>query len=158
MFTCTEARMTVRRALPALLAALSDCYLEEPHSRDEHRTVDQIRTEHRWAAEQLGRRSRRRFLRLLDALDRLSWMREATPRGLWASIDDQPDIDELAFRFERAARLRSEALAEADELAEALAVSAAPGALSFADLRRAVSAVNQIEASEQRVANDLAPP
>ena len=165
-----------RALLPCLAAAaLSGCLLPGPHSRDQHRTLDQIRQEHRWAADQVGRRTpaedlarvragepkpsrdaRRRLVRLTDALDRITWMREATPRGLWASADDRPDIDELAFRFERAARLRQAALAEADELAEALAASPAPNALSFAELRKSLAALHAAEQAEDRTSAALA--
>ena len=163
------------RALTCLAAlALPCCYLSGPHSRDQHRTVDAIRQEHRWASEEIGHRlsaedltqvrggdsraardGRRRLLRLLDALDRVAWMREATPRGLWASVEEPGDQDELAFRFARAAQLRHDALAEADELAEALATSTAPGALGWSDLRRALAAVQKSEASEEKVTAEL---
>jgi hypothetical protein len=158
-----------------LAASLGGCYLEGPHSRDEHRTVDQIRQEHAWAADEIGRRltpedlervragessatrqARRRFLRLLDALDRLAWMREAAPRGLWASVEEPQDQDELAFRFARAGKLRGEAFAEADEIAEALANSPAPDAIKWPDLKRALMTLAQAEASEEKVARELA--
>ncbi len=155
-------------------AVLSGCYIDGTHSRDEHRTLDQIRQEHTWAADEIGkrtsandlgrvrdgdptytRRAQRRLQRLLDALDRLAWVREAAPRGLWASVGDGQDQDELAFRFARAGKLRSEAFAEADEVAEALANSPAPGALKWADLRRSLLTLQQSEASEDKVSREL---
>ena len=166
--------MHFRTALPLSLLALSGCFVEGPHSRDQHRTVDQIRQEHRWASNQIGRRTsadelarvragesqpnrtaRLRLVRLIDALDRITWIREATPRGLWASVEDHPDLDELVFRFDRAGKLRAADLAEADELAEALAASPAPGALSFVELRKALTALRASEAAEERIAASL---
>ena len=161
-------------AFAALLLA-SGCYIDTPVARDQRRTLNAIRQEHRWAADRLARRmpaeevsrvragdsrssreANGRLRRLIDALERTTWIREATPRGLWASADEPPDQDELAFRFARAARIRADALAQADELAEALAVSTAPGALALGELRRALAALARIEESEPRIASEIA--
>ena len=134
----------------SLALALPGCYLSGPHSRDAHRTLDQIRDQHRYAAAAAGNRTsaeqltrirdgdeqaaqagRRRLRKLADVIERGTWIREATPKGLWASADDPSDVDELAFRWTRAARLRSDAILEADELAEALAESPSPGAIGL---------------------------
>jgi hypothetical protein len=165
-----------RLALPALLcASLAACLPGEPHSRDAHRTVDTIRKEHGWAATQIGKRvsaeelgrvragddaavdaAHRRLQKLEEALDRVIWVREAAPRALWASAEDAGDQDELAFRFARAGKLRGDAFAEADEIAEALATSPAPAALTWGDLSRALSMLQKAEASEEKVGKELA--
>jgi hypothetical protein len=168
--------MHPRRALPLVVCLLAApaCLVEGPHSRDQHRTVDIIRQEHRWAADQIGRRvteedlarvrsgelqasraARVKFVRLVDGIDRATWIREATPRGIWASAYDPPDMDELAFRFERAGLLRRQAMAEADELADALVDSAVPGAISFSELRKAMLAANRADASEAHLVAEL---
>jgi hypothetical protein len=170
--TIMHLRLTASALASAL--GLTGCLVSGPYSRDQHRTVDTIRQEHRWAGDQIGKplsaeelgrvragdqrsmaRAQRRLARLLDGLDRVLWIREATPRAVWASIDDKPDLDELAFRFARAAQLRREALAEADEVAEALATSAAPSGLRWADLRRALDELAVAERSETKIQSDL---
>src|SRR5207248_6888709 len=90
-------------------------------------------------------RGRGELKRLLQVIDRGTWIRN-TAAELMA---DDPD-PQLAASFDRAGRLRSDAIQAADELASAL--TEAKGGLTIGDLRPGLEAVRKAQASEDRIA------
>jgi hypothetical protein len=100
--------------------------------------------------------ARKRWRRLLSAVERTTWIREAAPEALRAAQGDAQAEQEVISTFERAGREREEALAAAGELARALARSPARDALSLEELRRALLTMRSARESEQRLAAQLA--
>src|SRR2546426_4642835 len=90
-------------------------------------------------------RGRGELKRLLQAVDRGTWLRNTTAELMVDDADPR-----LAATFDRAGRLRSEALQAADELAAALAE--AKGGLTIGDLKPGFDAVRKAQASEDRIA------
>jgi hypothetical protein len=90
-------------------------------------------------------RARAALKRLLQAIDRGTWIRNTAGELMGGDADPQ-----LAATFDRAGRLRSEAIQAADELASALAE--AKGGLTIGDLRPGFEAVRKAQASEDRLA------
>jgi hypothetical protein len=100
--------------------------------------------------------ARKRWRRLLSAVERTTWIREAAPEALRAAQGDAQAEQEVISTFERAGREREEALAAAGELARALAQSSARNALSLEELRKALLTTRSARESEQRLAAQLA--
>jgi hypothetical protein len=151
----------MRRLFFAVFLA-AGCIHGQP--RHDDRAIRAIAQQERWAQDALaGRpsrnqldairsgdygavgRARTEFKRLLQAIDRGTWIRNTAADLLM----DDPD-PQLAAAFDRAGRLRSEALQAADELAAALAE--AKGGLAIGDLRPGLDAVRKAQASEDRIA------
>src|SRR5882762_2925165 len=89
-------------------------------------------------------RARTAFRRLIQAIDRGTWIRNTASQLM---VDD-PDL-RLASSFDRAGRLRFEAIQAADELSSALAE--AKGGLSIGDLQPGFEAIRKAQASEDRI-------
>ena len=89
-------------------------------------------------------RGRTELKRLLQAIDRGTWIRNTSAEMM---VDD-PD-PRLAATFDRAGRMRMEAIQAADELASAL--SQAKAALTIGDLKPGFDAVRKAQASEDRL-------
>ena len=89
-------------------------------------------------------RARTAFRRLLQAIDRGTWIRNTSSQLM---VDD-PD-PRLAASFDRAGQLRFEAIQAADELSSALAE--AKGGLSIGDLQPGFEAIRKAQASEDRI-------
>ena len=90
-------------------------------------------------------RARTAFRRLVQAIDRGTWIRNTASQLM---VDD-PD-PRLAASFDRAGRLRFESIQGADEVSSALAE--AKGGLSIADLQPGFEAIRKAQASEDRIA------
>jgi hypothetical protein len=90
-------------------------------------------------------KARTGFKRLLQAIDRGTWIRNTSSQLMAEDADPR-----LAGAFERAGRLRLESIQAADELASALAE--AKGALTIADLQPGFEALRKAQASEDRIA------
>jgi len=89
-------------------------------------------------------KARTGFRRLLQAIDRGTWIRNTVSQ---LTVDD-PD-PRLVSSFDRAGRLRFEAIQAADELSVALAE--AKGGLSIGDLQPGFEAIRKAQASEDRI-------
>lgn len=90
-------------------------------------------------------RGRNELKRLMQAIDRGTWIRNTTTE----LMSDDPD-PRLPALFDRAGRLRYDAIQGADELASAL--GEARGGLSIGDLRPGFEALRKAQASEDRLA------
>ena len=164
-----------RNILLLILPALSACITgsQPAHERDQ-RLVREIAQQQRWTGEAVAGRpaaeeldavragdadavsdARKRFRRLLMAVDRTVWIREAEVRSLRDAQGDAIAEDEAVAGFERAGRQRADALAAADDLAKALADSKSKRAISLDELRRALLTVQKAQESEQRLSRDL---
>ncbi len=161
-------------ALPACVAESQQARPVEPgpgpgpdRSQDTLREIDRQR---RWTADALAARppadeleavrdgdadaisdTRRRFRRLLTAVERATWIRETVPEVLRASASP----DRLVAAFDGAGRDRNEALAAADASARALAGSRSRNAISLEELKRALQVARLARQSEQRLAANL---
>ena len=89
-------------------------------------------------------RGRNELRRLIQAIDRGTWIRNTTAELMADDMDPR-----LPAAFDRAGRLRREAVQGADELASAL--GEAKGGLSIGDLRPGFEAVHKAQASEDRL-------
>ena len=89
---------------------------------------------------------RRELQRLIQAIDRGTWVRDTAVELL---LRDPTDA-EMAQQFDRGGRLRMQAMQAADELASSLAE--ARGGLTQADLRPGLDAVRKAQSSEDRLA------
>ncbi len=133
-------------------------------------TLREIDLQQRWTAEALAGRpaadeleaardgdagaisdTRRRFRRLVIAVDRTTWIRETVPAILRGSADP----DRLVAAFDTAGRDRNEALAAADATAYALAGSRSRSAISLEELKQGLTASRNARVSEQRLAANL---
>src|ERR1700682_5164713 len=151
----------MRRLLLAMLLA-SGCIHGSPRRDD--RPLRLIAQPERWAQDAIAARpdpsqleairsgdfnavgrARTELKRLLQAIDRGTWIRNAA--GEMMAEDSAP---QLVAAFDRAGRLRSEAVQAADELASALAE--AKGGLTIGDLRPGFEAIRKAQASEDRIA------
>src|SRR5713101_9165779 len=95
--------------------------------------------------------TRKRFRRLLMAVERATWIRETVPEVLRASTSP----DRLVAAFDGAGRDRNEALAAADATARALAGSRSRNAISLEELKRALQIAHVVRESDQRLAANL---
>lgn len=153
----------MRRILFALLLC-SGCLAGGGAMQRDDRILRELSRQERWAQQALDARpakdqlesirasdygsvgaARKELQKLIQAADRATWIRETT---MELSHDDNDP--QLAQGFDRAGRLRSDALQAADELASALA--AANGGLTLADLRPAFEVLRKAQASEDRLA------
>jgi hypothetical protein len=157
---------------PALTACITGS--QATHERDQ-RLVREIAQQQRWTGEAVAGRpaaeeldavragdadavsdARKRFRRLLMAVDRTVWIREAEVRALREVQGDAIAEDEAVAGFDRAGRQRADALVAADDLGKALADSKSKRAISLDELRRALLTVQKAQESEQRLSRDLA--
>jgi len=165
-----------RTILVLIVPALSACITgsQPAHERDQ-RLVREIAQQQRWTGEAVAGRpaaeeldavragdadavsdARKRFRRLLMAVDRTVWIREAEIRAIRDAQGDAIAEDEAVAGFDRAGRQRVDALAAADDLAKALADSKSKRAISLDELRRAMLTVQKTQESEQRISKELA--
>jgi hypothetical protein len=133
-------------------------------------TLREIERQRRWTADALAARppadeleavrsgdadaisdTRKRYRRLLTAVERATWIRETVPEVLRGSVNP----DRLVAAFEGAGRDRNEALATAEATAHALAGSRSRNAISLEELKRALQAARGARESEQRLAANL---
>jgi hypothetical protein len=152
------------RTLLALLLLSAGCIAGREVVERDDRLLREIVRQQRWSQqavetrpspEQLERirgsdyeavgAARKELRRLIAAIDRGTWVREAT---LEAMRDD--DDPQLLREFDRAGTLRKDAITAADELADALAD--AKGGLTIGDLRPAFEALRKAQQSEERIA------
>ena len=176
----------MRRHIPLLAAAgLAACLVESQPSRlmetnpgpdRNQETVAEIERQQRWTGEALAGKpsaeelqavregdadavsdTRKRFRRLLTAVERTTWIRETVAEVLRGATNP----DRLVASFDAAGRDRYDALGATDETARALAESRLRNALSLDDLKRALQAARKAKESEQKLAAELgrrAPP
>ena len=90
---------------------------------------------------------RKELQRLIQAIDRGTWVRNAAAELLREESDPQ-----LLQEFDRAGRVRADAAQAADELAYALAE--AKSGLNDSDLRPGLEAVRKAQASEDRLTRE----
>ena len=152
----------MRRLFLAILLA-AGCIHGSPASQRDSGAMRAIVQQERWAQDALARRPNRADLqairssdyaavgrgrgelkRLLQAIDRGTWIRNTAAE----LMGDDPD-PQLAASFDRAGRLRADAIQASDELASALAE--AKGGLTIGDLRPGLEAVRKAQASEDRL-------
>lgn len=88
--------------------------------------------------------ARKELQKLLQAVDRATWIRDSAAELMREDRDPQ-----LARQFDRAGALRVDALRAADELASAL--SEAKGGLTMADLKPAFDSLRRAQASEDHL-------
>ncbi|MFL5364557.1 MAG: hypothetical protein ACJ781_03685 [Myxococcales bacterium] len=164
-----------RTILVLIVPALSACITgsQPAHERDQ-RLVREIAQQQRWTGEAVAGRpaaeeldavrsgdadavsdARKRFRRLLMAVDRTVWIREAEIRAIRDAQGDAIAEDEAVAGFDRAGRQRVDALVAADDLAKALADSKSKRAISLDELRRAMLTVQKAKESEQRLSKEL---
>jgi hypothetical protein len=152
----------MRRIFFALLLS-AGCIHGSPAVQRDDRVLRSIAQQERWAQQALAARPSRAQLdairssdyaavgrargdlkRLVQAIDRGTWIRNTSAELM---ADDQDP--ELGRAFDRAGRVRTEAVQAADELASALAE--AKGGLTMGDLRPGFEAVRKAQASEDRI-------
>jgi hypothetical protein len=133
-------------------------------------SLREIERQRRWTADALAARppadeleavrdgdadaisdARKRYRRLLTAVERATWIRETVPEVLRGSVNP----DRLVAAFDGAGRDRNEALAAAEATARALAGSRSRNAISLEELKRALQAARAARESEQRLAANL---
>ena len=153
----------MRRLFFAVLLA-AGCIHGSPAPQRDPGMTRAIAQQERWAQDALARRpnsgelqairsgdyaavgrGRAELKRLLQAIDRGTWIRNTTAE----LMTDDPDA-QLAASFDRAGRLRADAIQASDELASALAE--AKGGLTIGDLRPGLEAMRKAQASEDRIA------
>jgi hypothetical protein len=158
------------RNLFALLLLSAGCLAGHAVVERDDRILREITRQQRWAQQALEARpspeqlervrgsdyeavgsARKELRRLIQAIDRATWVREAL---LEAMRDDEDP--QLLREFDHAGSLRKDALAAADELADALAD--AKGGLTMTDLRPGFEALRKAQASEDRIARMPAKP
>jgi hypothetical protein len=152
----------MRRLFLAMLLA-AGCIHGSPAPQRDSGAMRAIVQQERWAQDALARRPNRGELqairssdyaavgrgrgelkRLLQAIDRGTWIRNTAAELMADDADPQ-----LAASFDRAGRLRADAIQASDELASALAE--AKGGLTIGDLRPGLEAVRKAQASEDRL-------
>jgi hypothetical protein len=89
-------------------------------------------------------RARKELVRLTQAIDRGTWIRDTVSQLMREDMDPR-----LAQEFDRAGRLRAQSLVSAGQLADAMIDG---GALSMADLKPAFDFQRKAQASEDRIA------
>jgi hypothetical protein len=132
--------------------------------------LDDIQRQQRWTREALAARpppdelrevrdgdaeavadTRKRFRRLVTAIERTTWIRETVPAVLRGASEQE----RLVAAFDQAARDRNEAFVAADATARALAESRARNAVSLDELRRALQNAHRARQGEQKLAANL---
>jgi hypothetical protein len=153
----------MRRILFALLLSVG-CITGASAVQPDDRIARTLSQQERWAQDALAQRptadqleairnsdytavgrGRAELKRLLQAVDRGTWIRDTT-----AELTREDGDPRLFQQFDRAGRLRIEALQASDELASALAES--KGGLTLGDLRLGFDAMHKAQASEDRLA------
>jgi hypothetical protein len=153
----------MRRLFFAVLLA-AGCIHGSPAPQRDPGMTRAIAQQERWAQDALARRptgselqairssdyaavgrGRAELKRLLQAIDRGTWIRNTAADLMAEDADPQ-----LAASFDRAARLRADAIQGADELASALAE--AKGGLTVGDLRPGFESIRKAHSSEDRIA------
>lgn len=153
------------RLLPLLL--LAGCLAERAHQRDD-RLFNEVSKQERWAQDAVAaklspedlvrvrrgdedavRSGRKTLRKLVSAVDRGTWIRDAAVE----SMREDGQEAGLVADFEGAGRTRNEALQAADELATALA-EPRDGA-SLGELRAGLDGYRRARESETRLAKDL---
>jgi len=143
-----------------LLVLGAGCIAGRTYSEGDDRLLREISRQQRWAQQALEAKpspdqlerirnsdyeavgaARKELRRLIAAVDRGTWVRDAAAAALEQDRDPQ-----LAQEFDRAGRVRRETLLAADELAEALAE--AHGGLTIGDLRPGFEALRKARQSE----------
>jgi hypothetical protein len=154
----------MRRFSSLILLAAAGCIHGSPAPQRDSNALRAIAQQERWALDALARRpsttelqairssdfpavgrGRGELKRLLQTIDRGTWIRNTAAELMVDDADPQ-----LAATFDRAGRLRADAILAADELAAALAQ--AKGGLTIGDLRPGLEAVRKAQASEDRIA------
>jgi hypothetical protein len=154
----------MRRTFFTLLLLGTGCIAGKSTLQRDDRLLREIARQERWAQQALDARpdkeqlesiregdygsvgaARKELQKLIQAVERATWIRETT-----AELMHDDDDPQLVQGFDRAGRLRNAALQAADELADALAE--AKGGLTIADLRPAFEAVRKAQASDDRLA------
>jgi hypothetical protein len=111
-------------------------------SRPNPRQLDRIRSGQDQGSMD---RARKELVKLIQAIDRGTWIRDTLSEQMRQDNDPR-----LAQEFDRAGRLRADAVRAAGDLAQALIEGNA--GLSAADLRPGQDAVRKAQASEDRIA------
>ena|SRR5216684_1237583 len=151
-----------------LLIVGAGCIAGRTYSEGEDRLLREISRQQRWAQQALEAKpnpdllerirnsdyeavgaARKELRRLIAAVERGTWVREAAAAALEQDHDPQ-----LMQEFDRAGRVRRDALLAADELAEALAE--AHGGLTIGDLRPGFEALRKARQSEDALAKQAA--
>lgn len=154
----------MRRTLFALLLLGAGCITGSAAVQRDDRILRELTRQERWARQAIDARpapdqlesirgsdygsvgaARKELRKLIQAVDRGTWIRDTTAELMRDDRDPQ-----LALQFVRAGALRNDALRAADELAGALAE--AQGGLTIADLRPGFEALHKAQASEDRLA------
>src|SRR5437868_5648394 len=154
----------MRRFAFAVLLAAGGCIHGSPAPQRDSSALRAIAQQERWAQDALSRRPDRTELqairssdftavgrgrgelrRLLQAIDRATWIRNTAAELLLDDADPQ-----LAATFDRAGRMRADAILAADELASALAE--AKGGLTIGDLRPGLESIRKAQGTEDRIA------
>ncbi len=152
----------MRRSLFALLLS-AGCITGSANVPRDDRVLRALSQQERWTQDALAQRptaeqldairasdyvavgrGRAELKRLLQAVDRGTWIRDTTAEMMREDNDPR-----LVQQFDRAGRLRMDALQASDELAGALAES--KGGLTLADLRPGFEALHKAQASEERL-------
>ena len=152
----------MRRFFLAVLLA-AGCIHGAPAPQRDSGAIRAIAQQERWAQDALARRTspselqlirtsdyaavgrgRGELKRLLQAIDRCTWIRNTAAELMATDGDPQ-----LAASFDRAGRLRADAIQASDEVASAL--TEAKGGLTIGDLRPGFDAVHKAQASEDRL-------
>ena len=152
----------MRRLFLAILLA-AGCIHGAPAPQRDSGAMRAIVQQERWAQDALARRptagdrqsirasdfaavgrGRGELKRLVQAIDRGTWIRNTAAELMAGDADPQ-----LAAHFDRAGRLRADAIQASDELASALAE--AKGGLTIGDLRPGLEAIHKAQASEDRL-------
>lgn len=157
----------MRGQVLAIVAVCAGCVVggRPPRSDRDDRFLRAMAQQERWAQQAVDARpaplqldrirqsdfsavaaGRKELQRLIQAIDRGTWVRDAAADLL----RQDPADGQLAQQFDRGGMLRTQALQAADELASALAE--ARGGLTEADLRPGLDAVRKAQASEDRLA------
>ncbi|HWE22571.1 MAG TPA: hypothetical protein VG496_01400, partial [Myxococcales bacterium] len=132
--------------------------------------LEQVQQQQRWTRDALAARppadelrdvrsgdaeaisdTRKRFRRLVTAIERTTWIRETVPGVVRSASDPEP----LIAAFNEAARDRNEAFAAAEATARALAESRSGNAISLDELRHALQNTHRARQSEQKLAAKL---
>jgi hypothetical protein len=180
-FGCvTEARQTRPPEAPPPVAEEPPAAAQAPPRAAEvapppvpdrsRQVLDEIQRQQRWTRDALAGKpppdelrdvrngdaeavadARKRFRRLVTAIERTTWIRENVPGVLPGASDP----DRLIAAFDQAARDRNGVFAAADSTARALAESRSRNAISLDELRRAVQESHRARQSEQRLAAKL---
>jgi hypothetical protein len=154
----------MQRTLLALSLLSAGCIAGHASMQRDDRILRELARQERWAQAALEAKpapdqlesirgsdygsvgaARKELQKLIQAVDRATWIRDTTAE----LMKDDPD-PQLAQQFDRAGRLRADALQAGDELAHALAE--AKGGLTVADLKSAFEAMRKAHASEDRFA------